>query len=200
MRCACHFITKGTTAGSEKLRPTGEIPFLKVYNIVNNRLDFDYKPTFISKDTHDNELTRSKVYPGDVLMNIVGPPLGKVAIVPNQYPPWNINQALAIFRPLSLFDSRFLMIVLSSSITIEAVLKETRGVVGQDNLSLEQVRNLKIPLIPISHQREIVAKVAELMSVCEGLETRLGSEQGQREQLLGSVLHHALQQSRPQAV
>lgn len=41
---------------------------------------------------------RSAVYPDDVLMNIVGPPLGQVAVVPKTFPEWNINQAIAIFR------------------------------------------------------------------------------------------------------
>ncbi len=31
-------------------------------------------------------------------MNIVGLPLGKIAIVPDDFEEWNINQALAIFR------------------------------------------------------------------------------------------------------
>lgn len=192
MRCACHFITKGTTPASEKLRPTGEIPFLKVYNIVNNSLEFDYKPTFIPKTVHETELRRSRAYPGDVLMNIVGPPLGKVAIVTDQYPEWNVNQAIAIFRPLSAFTTKFLMLVLASPLTIASVLKETRGVVGQDNLSLEQVRSLQIPLLPISQQNRIVAKVDELLTLCDQLEARISFDQIQEARLLESILHHAL--------
>lgn len=192
IRCACHFITKGTTPGPESLRRTGEIPFLKVYNIINNALDFDYKPTFIPRSVHDNELRRSKVYPGDVLMNIVGPPLGKVAVVTNQYPEWNVNQAIAVFRPLSAFDSRFLMIALCCRATIEGVLKETRGVVGQDNLSLEQVRNLRIPLWPLSHQRHLVSKVDELMALCDRLEAQLTTTSTEGRRLLEAILYEAL--------
>lgn len=192
MRCACHFITKGTTPGPESLRRTGDIPFLKVYNIVNNALDFDYKPTFIPRSVHDNELRRSKVYPGDVLMNIVGPPLGKVAVVTNQYPEWNVNQAIAVFRPLSSFDSRFLMIALACQATIGGVLKETRGVVGQDNLSLEQVRSIRIPLLPLSHQQRVVLKVEELMSLCDRLETQLAAAATQGTELLEALLSSSL--------
>ena len=32
-------------------------------------------------------------------MNIVGPPLGKIAIIPDTYPEWNCNQAIVMFRP-----------------------------------------------------------------------------------------------------
>ena len=73
---------------------TGEIPYLKVYNIVNQNINFDYKPQFIPKTVHEKELKRCKCYPNDVLMNIVGPPLGKIALVTDQFPEWNINQAL----------------------------------------------------------------------------------------------------------
>src|SRR5690349_12399479 len=99
----CEFITKGTTPTAEKLyRETGEVPFIKVYNLTDRGLlDFSISPTFVSEQTHSRDLARSKVFPGDVLMNIVGPPLGKVSIVSNLYPEWNINQAIAFFRPLS---------------------------------------------------------------------------------------------------
>ena len=125
-------------------------------------------------------------------MNIVGPPLGKVAVVTDQYPEWNVNQALAIFRPIPLIDSRFLGLVLSASITIEAVLKQTRGTVGQDNLSLEQVRSLSIPLITLPEQHRIVAKVDELMALCDRLEAQLTTTQTQSRRLLEAVLHEAL--------
>ena len=66
------FITKGTTPKANKLFSNeGEIPFLKVYNLTfDGSLDFSYQPTFVSKETHQGELARSLVLPGDVLMNI----------------------------------------------------------------------------------------------------------------------------------
>jgi type I restriction enzyme S subunit len=81
----CDFITKGTTPSPEKLYSgSGDVPYIKVYNLTDNGLlDFTIKPTFISEETHRGELARSRVLPGDVLMNIVGPPLGKVSMVPD---------------------------------------------------------------------------------------------------------------------
>jgi type I restriction enzyme, S subunit len=190
--CACHFITKGTTPANNELLPRGDIPFLKVYNIVNNKIDFNYRPTFISRQVHEKVLTRSAVKPGDVIMNIVGPPLGKVALVGNQFSEWNINQALAFFRPLPMFDNQFLSLVLSAPITIEQVLKETRGTVGQDNLSLEQVRSLELPFIPLAVQCRIVAKVNHLMMLCDQLEDQLTITEANNRRLLEAVLHEAL--------
>lgn len=48
-RCICDFITKGTTPASNELLAEGEIPYLKVYNIVEQQLNFFYKPTYISR-------------------------------------------------------------------------------------------------------------------------------------------------------
>ena len=99
------FITKGTTPKAHKLHSErvkeAPVPFIKVYNLTfDGTLDFSVKPTFISSNTHSRELARSIVIPGDVLMNIVGPPLGKVSVVPKEFPEWNINQAVArCYRP-----------------------------------------------------------------------------------------------------
>jgi type I restriction enzyme S subunit len=98
----CDPIPNGSTPKSHKMyADSGEVPFLKVYNLTHDgSLDFSIKPTFIDEETHVGKLKRSIIYPGDVLMNIVGPPLGKVSIVPNTYPEWNMNQAIVSFRPI----------------------------------------------------------------------------------------------------
>jgi type I restriction enzyme S subunit len=190
--CICDFITKGTTPASNELLPEGDIPYIKVYNIIKNKLDFFYNPVFISKITHETKLKRSKVFPGDVLMNIVGPPLGKVAIVNDEFPEWNINQALAIFRPVKSIDNKFLYYVLSCYSTLEEVLKETKGTAGQDNLSLEQCRNLQIPLYPLSIQKCIVAKVEQLMSLCDELEAKLKQSISDRKKLMETAVRQVL--------
>ena len=153
-RFLCHHITKGTTP--KQILEIGAIPYLKVYNIVNNKIDFSYKPQFVSFETHNTFLERSKVYPNDVVMNIVGPPLGKVAIIPNDYKEWNINQALAIFRPIKYLLSEYVYIVLSCNSTLLPVLQDVKGIVGQSNISLEQCRNLLFPLPPIEEQKRII--------------------------------------------
>ena len=155
----CEFITKGTTP------PTGEIyaefddnrvPYLKVYNLsFDGSLLFDSEPQYISKEIHNGKLSRSKVYPNDVLMNIVGPPLGKFSVVTDEYPEWNINQAISIFRAKQDVLPRFLLSALMQPTVLEPFLKQAVGV-RQLNISLEQCRNLQFPLPPIERQKEFV--------------------------------------------
>lgn len=176
-RFFCNFITKGTTPSKNELLDEEKIPFLKVYNIVNQSLDFDYKPIYISEATHTRKLGRSKIFPGDVIMNIVGPPLGKVAIISDQYPEWNMNQALAVYRPVGGVSNNYIYYVLSAKSTLESVLKEVKGTAGQDNLSLEQCRDLAITLPSLEEQHRIVAKVNELMALCNNMLEKIQSVQ-----------------------
>ncbi|WP_254778467.1 restriction endonuclease subunit S [Aliiroseovarius crassostreae] len=135
---------------------------MKVYNIVNQAIDFGYRPQFITDEAHNTKGRKSKILPGDVLMNIVGPPLGKVAIIPKTFDEWNCNQALTIFRPSEAVITEWLYHFLRSGIPVSTVIGETRGVVGQVNISLSQCRNFAIPIPPIREQRRIVTKLDQL--------------------------------------
>lgn len=184
----CEFVTKGTTPSANELTTSGEIPFIKVYNIVNNTLDFNYKPSYVSLSVHRNTLKRSVIFPGDVIMNIVGPPLGKVAIITDQYPEWNMNQALAVFRPLGGINNRYIYYALSTDSVLESVLNDVKGTAGQDNLSLEQCRTIVIPVPSIEEQHRIVAKIDQLMALCDTLEQQIDAAAGKQTKLLSALM------------
>lgn len=146
------------------IHPTGEIPYLKVYNIVDNKIDFDSTPQFISKEIHEGKLKSSVLKPHDVIMNIVGPPLRKIAIIPDNYPEWNMNQAIVRFRPYAPLQYRFLYYALINPETLDGVIANTKGVVGQANISVTQSRNLVIPLPTTNEQTEIVRILDDLLA------------------------------------
>ena len=155
----CHFITKGTTPkgdGIIKKHSAGLVPYLKVYNLsFDGSLLFDDEPQYVSQETHNGFLARSKVYPGDVLMNIVGPPLGKFALVTSEYPEWNINQAIAIFRAKEMILPEYLLHALMQPKLIGPFIEKAQGV-RQMNFSLEQCRKLEIPLPGLDIQSKFV--------------------------------------------
>jgi type I restriction enzyme S subunit len=164
------FITKGTTPSREHLfSGSGDIPFIKVYNLTKGgRLDFSVEPTFVARSTHDGLLSRSKVFPGDVLMNIVGPPLGKVSIAPDTYREWNVNQAIAIFRS-NFISSKFLSAYLSWEPTVAAMTKKAKATAGQFNLTLELCRDIPIPLCSADEQFVIETRLETIDSQIEHL-------------------------------
>lgn len=186
------FITKGTTPGKELLFDgAGEIPFIKVYNLTKTgALDFTISPTFVSRDTHNGFLARSKVYPGDVLMNIVGPPLGKVSIVPATYPEWNINQAIAIYRS-ELIQSKLLAAFLSSEINVRRMMSKSKATAGQFNLTLEICRDAIIPLCGAKEQEQLSRALDEKLSNLDQLEKTIAESLQQTEALRQSILKKA---------
>ena len=155
----CDFITKGTTPTTGEIAEEyndGKIPFLKVYNLsFTGEMLFENNPQYIPKETHDGKLARSKVYPHDVLMNIVGPPLGKFALVTDEFDEWNINQAIAIFRAKDRILPRFLLHALMQPKVLEPFIGQAVGI-RQQNLSLEQCRSLQIPLPSLEEQQSFV--------------------------------------------
>ena len=161
----CHFITKGTTPKADEIfaKPFEKcIPYLKVYNLsFDGSMLFFEEPQYIDRTIHESKLARSKVYPNDVLMNIVGPPLGKFALVNNDFPEWNINQAIAIFRAREAVHPQFLLYALMQPDVLGPFLDQAQGV-RQLNFSLEQCRNLEFPLPPMNEQLNFVAFVEQL--------------------------------------
>lgn len=159
----CDKITCGKTP-KEHITAIGDIPFLKVYNIVNNKIEFESASQFIPETIHKNKLSSSILRPNDVIMNIVGPPLRKVAIIPNRYPEWNMNQAIVRFRPNNKLNYKFLYYFLINPETLDKIIPETRGVVGQVNISVSQSRNLIIMLPKLIEQIEIVKSLDTIFS------------------------------------
>lgn len=170
---------------------TSGVPFLKVYNIVHQRIDFAYRPQFIAHDVHSSTLSKSLTLPGDVLMNIVGPPLGKVAVVTDEYPAWNINQAITLFRPSPRVSTGWLYCVLCSGKNIQSIIHETRGSAGQVNISLSQCRDFVIPVPPRDEQAEIVRRVESLFALADAIEAKWQAARAQVERLTPALLAKA---------
>ncbi|MGB3768411.1 MAG: restriction endonuclease subunit S [Phormidesmis sp.] len=148
----CYKVQSGSTPKGKPFTDKGDVPFLKVYNIVKQEIAFDYRPQFIPREVQESQLSRSIVLPDDILMNIVGPPLGKVAVVTNQFPEWNLNQALVLLRPRTILENQYLYYFLLGGDFVRDIMSETKGSVGQVNISLTQCRNCEIPLPPLNEQ------------------------------------------------
>jgi len=58
--------------------------------------------------------------------------------------------------------------------------------------NLDNIRNLRIPLPPLTEQRRIVAKVDQLMGICDRLEASLAAGEKRRSGLLAAILDEAL--------
>lgn len=186
----CEKVQSGGTPKGSNFETSG-IPFLKVYNIVKNQIDFDYNPQFVSEMIQNSQIKKSIAYPGDVIMNIVGPPLNKIAIIPNDYPEWNLNQAITLFRTKKYLSNKFLYYFFCEGSAVNSLINETRGVVGQVNISLSQCRNFLIPIPTLGEQDEIVKRVESLFAKADAIEKQYKSLKEKIDNLPQALLHKA---------
>ena len=155
------YVAAGSTPSKDAFVETG-IPYIKMYNLRNQQIDFDFRPQYIKEDVHNGKLKRSQTEIGDLIMNIVGPPLGKLAIIPDSLPQSNFNQAAVLIRPLlhKKIIVKYLFYYLSQMSEINSI--STKGSAGQVNISLTQSQNMRIALPPLQEQQRIVNEIEHL--------------------------------------
>lgn len=153
-------ITKGTTPSTIGYCFTQEgINFVKVENITNQNTIMD---NFMHISEECNQyMNRSQLQKNDLLFSIAGT-LGKVAIVDEYVLPANTNQALAIVR---VDDKEVISKFLYYSLIQKSIKKQIENmkiVANRENLSLENISNIKFykPEIPI--QLEFLSYVEEI--------------------------------------
>lgn len=187
---ACEMVSSGSTPkAAELFSGFGEIPFIKVYNLrFEGRLDFTIRPTFVDRRTHERQLRRSRLFPGDILVNIVGPPLGKVSMVPDDYPEWNMNQAVAAFRPRPSLRPEFLAYLLTAHSIVEPLLRTGKATAGQINLNISACRRLWLPVPPIAVQKTLVRRLDASTSSWEDALNQVGAASARGHNLRRSIL------------
>ena len=155
-------VSKGTTPPKSEISHNGAIPFLRVNNLsFNGVLDSNSDLIYVSSNAHENGLARSKVYPGEILMNIVGPPLGKTALLDGTYAEYNMNQAIVFYRlDRSLVDNQYFLAFLCSSIAQGWLQSRSKKTSGQQNLTIELCKQLPVPLPPLPEQKKIAKVLA----------------------------------------
>ncbi|MDP4557811.1 restriction endonuclease subunit S [Halomonas meridiana] len=161
----CRLITKGTTPPSDQMsRAEDGIPFLRVEDLTfEGQVVLSSNTPKIQAHTHQGTLSRSICLPGDVLTNIVGPPLGKTGYVNEELGEVNINQAIAVFRPRPSILPDFLLLWLGSRLAKNWLAKGAKQTSGQLNLTLELCQALPIPNLLHNEQVRIVEKYSKVL-------------------------------------
>ncbi|WP_432670775.1 restriction endonuclease subunit S [Flavobacterium sp. SM2513] len=152
----CELVTKGTTPTSLGHKFVDEgINFIKVESLTASGEIIANKVAYIDENCH-NVLKRSQLKEDDILFSIAGA-LGRIGIVKKEIIPANTNQALAIIRLKE--NSSVLVSYLAryfNSSLIQDEIEKLRGGAAQQNLSLSQLNDLKIPIPSICQQEQII--------------------------------------------
>ena len=185
------YVASGSTPEKSSFVPKG-IPYIKMYNLRNQKIDFEYKPQYITAEIHNGKLQRSRTEVGDLIMNIVGPPLGKLAIIPPSLPQANFNQAAVLIRPYLHKDNInvYLKAYLEEMSEINSI--STKGSAGQVNISLTQSQNMRIPLPPLPEIERIIKNLKYWLSFVDNIEENKEKLQDSIRQVKSKILDLAI--------
>jgi len=117
----------------------------------------------------DEAVTKSAVKlcpPGDVLIAMYGATIGKTAILGVNA---TTNQAVCACTCFIGVENTYLLLLLKA--LNSNFIKQGAGG-AQPNISRDKIINTPAPLPPLEEQKRIVAKVDELMSLCDTLEAQ----------------------------
>jgi type I restriction enzyme S subunit len=188
-------ISSGSTPKSEFLSHFGEIQFLKVYNLnFDGSLNEKKNPAFIPNKIHKNANKRAITKAGDVLINIVGPPLGKTSMIPlNCKLEFNINQAIVRFRPNERIIAKFLCFFMQNPETVNWLEGTSKATAGQYNVKVTTCRVVPIALPEVIEQQQIVLEIESRLSVCDNVELSISESLEKAKALRHSILKKAFE-------
>ena len=137
------------------------------------------------------ELQSCAAKPGDLLISLVGT-IGKVLILPPGCKAGIINPRLIkLTLNSNVIAAEYVSLLLQAPWVRDFLFAQSHGTT-MDVLNLTILRSLPIPVPPLAEQKRIVAKVDELMALCDQLEAELTITQTDSRRLLEAVLEAVL--------
>jgi type I restriction enzyme S subunit len=164
-----------------------ERPYLRNINV--RWLDFDLSD-LLEMRFEESELSEYELKKGDVLICEGGEP-GRAAVWDDRARGVYFQKAIHRVRFDECVDPFFFVHVLRCSALDERLSRYFTGT-GISHFTGKSLKGYLFPLPPLAEQHRIVAKVDELMALCDQLEQQLSQADQQRRRLLEAVLAEAL--------
>lgn len=148
------------------------VPFLSVKDMSGGVLDFS-DTRFISEEQHLELYKRCDPELGDLLITKVG--TTGVPVIVDTDQPFSLFVSVALVKaPWDLLSVEYLRLLVDSPFVRKQSADGTQGV-GNKNLVLRTIGAFRLPLPPFREQKRIVAKVDELLNLCETLRAKIVS-------------------------
>lgn len=181
----CNLVTSGSRGWAEYYSNTGS-KFIRAQNIRFGKLKLDdIAHVKLPKKT---EGIRTQLSQGDILIVITGAGVTNPALLDTEIGEAYVSQHVALVKPTKKELSQWLLLCLMAPIGGRNELVERAYGSGKPGLNLDNIRSLKIALPPLNEQNRIIAKVDELIALCDRLETQIGNTQIDSYQLLESLM------------
>lgn len=144
--------------------------FIRSQDIKLDRVEFDNRAYV--KLLSSAEGVRTRVLPQDLLITITGANVAKAAVLSEPIDEAYVSQHVALVR---LLDPRFADYVhlwlVNDRGGRRLLLESSYG--AKPGLNLRNIRDLLVPLPPLTEQRRIVARVGQLRRLCSELRDKL---------------------------
>jgi type I restriction enzyme S subunit len=160
------------------------VPFVRIADL--SLTDPPAKPEKSISTQVDAQYQRTRLEGGEILMGVVGS-IGKLGVAPLTWAGANIARAICRIVPVSFVNKDFVLLLLQSAFMRASFAVDTRTL-AQPTLNVSLIRSSATPLPPVAEQSRIVARVDELMRLCDALEAKGRLEAEQHTRLLGTLL------------
>lgn len=161
------------------------VPFLVIGNVRSQRIDFT-GCRYVPRDYYEALDSIRRPRYGDLLYTLVGSYGIPVPVLDSQQ--FCVQRHIGILRPMKLIDAAFLARVLESDWVFNQAMKCATGI-AQKTVPLAGLRKIVISLPPLAEQHRIVAKVDELMALCDQLEAARNEREVRRNRLVAASLN-----------
>jgi type I restriction enzyme S subunit len=165
------------------------VTFVTAKDLANGRVIWDFCGKL--NPERANQLSKGWAQGGDILLTH-NATVGRVARVEPEIGRFLLGTSVTFYRLNSKFiDPGFFFWVLRSSLwqgQLEAIMEQTT----RNQVSIQKQAFFQIVVPPILEQHRIVAKVDELMALCDQLEASLAGGDATRRRLLDALLAEAL--------
>jgi type I restriction enzyme S subunit len=176
---------------------TGECQVVRMGNIRPDYLRLDENPVFIPKKLGE-ETADYQIECSDILLTMTGTKgkrdyLYSLLVLPEHLKDRKLylNQRLCIVRGL-LVVPEFMNMTIKDERLLDAVYGKSTGTANQANIGMVALNDWILPLPPLDEQHRIVAKVNELMALCDTLKARLADAQTTQIHLADAIVEQAV--------
>jgi type I restriction enzyme, S subunit len=190
----CNIVTSGSRGWAEYYSESGP-KFIRAQNIRFGKLRLNDLASV--NPPKKSEGMRTQASKGNLLVVITGAGVTNPALLDTDLGDAYVSQHVALIKPTDTNLSPWLLLCLMAPMGGRAELVSRAYGAGKPGLNLDNIRSLPIPLPPLAEQYRIVAKVDQLMAVCDRAEKLLITAQSGASRLLEAVLHHALSDDSP---
>lgn len=158
------FLTSGSRDWAKYYSDSGDI-FLRMGNLSRNSFNLRLDNIQHVNLPEDAEGKRTSLQSGDLLFSITGE-IGMLGLIPDDFGKAYINQHTAMIRFVDIQRNKYVPYLLLSYYAKEYFEGNQHGI--KNSFNLDSISNMPIPLPPLAEQKRIVAKLEELLPLCEG--------------------------------